>query len=237
MLRITGVDFPQPGFQPAARVEETGRRLANYCYRLNVPFEYNGIAQKWETIQFKDLKILRDEMVVVDCLYLFRYLLDDTVVSSNPRDTVLKLIKKINPHVFIHGVVNGSYNSPYFVSRFREALYYFSAVFDMFEANAGREDEERMVFEREIYGKEVLNAIACEGVKRFERPETYKQWKVRNQRAGLRQIPLNQEMVKKVKAHVKLCYHKDFLVDDDGEWLLQGWKGRILFALSCWKTA
>jgi hypothetical protein len=142
VLRITGVDFPQPGFQPAARVEETGRRLATYCDRLNVPFEYNGIAQKWETIQFKDLKILRDEMVVVDCLYLFRYLLDDTVVLSSPRDAVLKLIKSINPHVFIHGIVNGSYNSPYFVSRFREALYYFSAVFDMFEANAGREDEE-----------------------------------------------------------------------------------------------
>lgn len=219
-------------------MEETGRRLANYCERFNVPFEYNAIAQKWETIQLKDLRIFReDEMVVVDCLYLFRYLLDETVMSSSPRDTVLNLIKRINPDVFIHGIINGSYNSPFFISRFREALYYFSAVFDMFEANAPREDQDRMVFEQEIYGKEVLNAIACEGVKRFERPETCKQWQVRNQRAGLRQVPLNGEIVKKVKAQVKLCYHKDFSVDEDGHWLLQGWKGRILSALSCWKTA
>jgi hypothetical protein len=90
-------------------------------------------------------------MVVVDCLYLFRYLLDETVVSSSPRNTVLKLIKRINPDVFIHGIINGSYNSPFFVSRFREALYYFSAVFDMFEANAPREDKDRLVFEQEIY--------------------------------------------------------------------------------------
>ena len=34
----------------------------------------------------------------------------------------------------------------------------------MFDANASREDQERMVFEQEIHGKEVLNVIACEWV-------------------------------------------------------------------------
>ena len=47
-LRITGIELPQPGFRPAERVEKIGRRLQNYCKRLNVPFEYNVIAQKWE---------------------------------------------------------------------------------------------------------------------------------------------------------------------------------------------
>nr|POF06815.1 scarecrow-like protein 9 [Quercus suber] len=50
-LRITGIDFAEPGFRPAQRVEETGRRLANYAETFNVPFEFNGIAQKWDTIQ------------------------------------------------------------------------------------------------------------------------------------------------------------------------------------------
>jgi hypothetical protein len=31
------------------------------------------------------------------------------------------------------------------------------------------------------------------------------------------------------------CYHKDFIIDEDNRWLLQGWKGRILLALSTWK--
>jgi hypothetical protein len=102
-------------------------------------------------LQFKDLKIFIDEMVIVDCLYLFRYLFDETMVSSSPRETVLKLIKRIKPNTFIHRISNGSYNSPYFISRFQEALYYFSVVFDMFEANARREDEDMMVFERNIW--------------------------------------------------------------------------------------
>ena len=106
----------------------------------------------------------------------------------------------------------------------------------MFDANASREDQERMVFEQEIYGKEVLNVIACEGAEWVVRPEVYKQWQVRNMRAGLRQLPLNQEIVNKMD-QVKLCYHKDFLVDEDSQWLVQGWKGRILCALSCWKVA
>ncbi|KAK6126074.1 hypothetical protein DH2020_040188 [Rehmannia glutinosa] len=32
-LRITGIDFPQPGFRPAERIEDTGRRLARYAKR------------------------------------------------------------------------------------------------------------------------------------------------------------------------------------------------------------
>lgn len=235
MLRITGIDLPQPGFRPAQRVEETGNRLKSYCERFNVPFEYNVIAQKWETIRLEDLKIDRDEVTVVNCMHRMKNLPDDTVVDSSPRDAVLNLIKRINPDVFIHGISNGTHNAPFFLTRFREALFHFSALFDMFDATVPREDAERMLFEREIVGKDALNAIACEGIERVERPETYKQWQARNQRAGFRQLPLDQELVKKVRTKVRSNYHQDFVVDVDGRWMLQGWKGRVTFALSVWK--
>ncbi|KAB1206409.1 Scarecrow-like protein 14 [Morella rubra] len=96
-LRVTGIELPQPGFRPAERVEETGRRLEKYCLRFNVPFEYNVIAQKWETIRLEDLKLERDELVVVNSLYRLRNIPDETLVVSSPRDTVLKLIRRINP--------------------------------------------------------------------------------------------------------------------------------------------
>jgi len=34
---------------------------------------------------------------------------------------------------------------------------------------------------------------------------------------------------------VKDIYHKDFVIDEDSGWLLQGWKGRIIYAISTWK--
>ncbi|KAA8549288.1 hypothetical protein F0562_000972 [Nyssa sinensis] len=236
-LRITGIDFPQPGFRPAERVEETGHRLANYCKRFHVPFEYKAIAKKWDAIQLEDLKIDKDEMVVVNCLYRLRNVPDETVVVNSPRDAVLNLIKRINPDLFIHGVLNGTYNAPFFVTRFREAVFHFSALFDMFEANAPPEDQDRMLYEKEVFGRDIMNVIACEGTERVERPETYKQWQVRNVRAGFSQLPLNREDVKEVRSRVKSGYHRDFVVDEDSNWMLQGWKGRIVYALSCWKPS
>ncbi|KAJ9698450.1 hypothetical protein PVL29_007502 [Vitis rotundifolia] len=236
-LRITGIELPQPGFRPAERVEETGRRLAKYCERFNVPFEYNAIAQKWETIQIEDLKVDSNEVIAVNCMFRFKNLLDETIVVDSPRNAVLGLIRKINPDIFIHSIINGSYNAPFFVTRFREALFHFSAVFDSLDNNIARENEHRLMYEKEFLGREVMNVIACEGSERVERPETYRQWQVRTQNAGFRLLPLNQELTKKLKTKVKVGSHKDFLVDEDGHWLLQGWKGRVLYASSCWTPA
>ncbi|KAJ9540022.1 hypothetical protein OSB04_026528 [Centaurea solstitialis] len=234
-LRITGIDFPCPGFRPSQRVEETGCRLANYAETFNVPFKFKAIAQKWETITLEDLELDSDETLVVNCAYRFRYLLDETVIVDSPRNKVLNLIRKMEPAMFIHGVMNGSYNAPFFITRFREALFFFSSLFDMIEANASRETEERMLIEKNFWGREAMNVIACEGGERIERPETYKQWQVRNMRAGFRQLPLNQEILKLAKDRAKSCYHPDFEIDEDGRWMLQGWKGRIITALSFWK--
>lgn len=68
----------------------------------------------------------------------------------------------------------------------------------------------------------------------MDRPETYRQWQARNRRAGLRQLPLDPEVVGMVREKVRKHYHKDFLIDVDHQWLLQGWKGRVLYALSTW---
>uniref|UniRef100_A0A1J3JBU3 Scarecrow-like protein 14 n=1 Tax=Noccaea caerulescens TaxID=107243 RepID=A0A1J3JBU3_NOCCA len=234
-LRITGIELPQRGFRPAEGVQETGHRLARYCQRYNVPFEYNAIAQKWETIKVEDLKIQEGEFVVVNSLFRFKNLLDETVVAVNsPRDAVLSLIRKAKPNAFIPAILSGSYNAPFFVTRFREALFHYSALFDMCDSKLTREDEMRLMFEKEFYGREIMNVVACEGTERVERPETYKQWQARVIRAGFRQLPLEKELMQNLKLKIENGYDKNFDVDQNGNWLLQGWKGRIVYASSVW---
>ncbi|KAH0748012.1 hypothetical protein KY290_027244 [Solanum tuberosum] len=231
-LRITGINLPQPGFRPA---EETGRLLARYCERFNVPFEYNAIViQNWERIEIKDLKLESGEFVAVNCLFRFENLSDETVDVECPRDAVLSLIQKMNPDIFVQGVTNGSYNSPFFVTRFQEALLHYSALFDMFDATLPRDNQQRLHFEQELYRREAMNVIACEGAERVERPETYEQWQVRNVRAGFKILPLNQEVMKTLKDNVEAGYHRDFVLYEDGNWMVQGWKDRIICASSCW---
>ncbi|KAI6686833.1 hypothetical protein NL676_032746 [Syzygium grande] len=82
--------------------------------------------------------------------------------------------------------------------------------------------KERLVLEREFYGREIMNVVACEGSERVERPETYKQWQARHMRAGFKALPLGQELTKLFRSKMKEWYHKDFVLDEDGNWMLQG---------------
>lgn len=236
-LRITGIEFPKPGFRPAESLEETGSRLAKYCERFGVPFEYQAIAsQNWEAIKIEDLKIKSGEVLAVNSLFRFGRLLDETVMVDSPRDAVLKLIRKLKPDIFVNAVTSGSFSAPFFVTRFREALFHYSALFDMFDATLPRDNPHRRDFEQDFYGREVINVVACEGAERVERPETYKQWQVRHMRAGFKPLPLDHGILNKLR-HKCGWYHKDFLFDEDGCWMLQGWKGRIICASSCWVPA
>ncbi|KAL3653170.1 hypothetical protein CASFOL_002851 [Castilleja foliolosa] len=233
-LRITGIDFPQPGFRPAERVEDTCRRLAKYGERFGVPFEYNAIAQKWDTITLEDLKIEKNELVIVNSMYRLHNVPDETETGNSPRDAVLNLIKKINPDMFVHGIANGQFNSHFFTTRFKVAFFHFSTMFDIFEATIPQDDEDRLLFEQQFFGKEAMNIIACEGTERIERPETYKHWEVRTVRAGFQQLTIDKDIVKRM-GKVKNDYHKSFSVDEDGKWILLGWKGRVIQGLSCWR--
>lgn len=237
-LRITGIELPQCGFRPTERNEETGRRLARYCERFRVPFQYNTLTSKnWEAIKIEDLKIESGEMVVVNCLSRLHIIPDETVEEDSPRDKVLNLIRKIKPAVFVHDVSNGAYNAPFFVTRFREALFQLSSIYDMFDATMTgkhKDSHARMILESEYFGREIMNVTVCEGLARVERPETYKQWQVRHTRASFKQLPLDPEIMKKLRHDLKAWYHKDFILDQDGNWMLFGWRGRIIYATTCW---
>jgi hypothetical protein len=162
--------------------------------------------------------------------------MDESVVVErpNPRDMVLSTIRKMRPSVFIHTVNNGSHSSAFFMTRFREALQSYAALFDMMDSIAPRDNDRRLLLERDMFAGCVTNIIACEGMDRVERPQSYKQWQARSQRAGLRQLPLDPEIVQMLKDKVKKEYHRSFLISEDQRWLLQGWKGRVLYALSTW---
>ncbi|KAJ1277361.1 hypothetical protein BS78_05G289000 [Paspalum vaginatum] len=240
-VRITGIDLPQPGLRPSSRLDETGRRLSSCAGHLGVPFKFQSVVSaRWETIRGDDLGIDPDELLVVNSLGSFGSLIDDEAVdgdspSPSPRDAVLNNIRgSIRPDLFILCIVNASYSSPFFVTRFREALSYYTALFDMLDATLPRDSQQRLLVERDLYGRCAMNAVACEGPGRVERPEAYRQWQARNHRAGLRQLPLDQETVQYVREKIWTLFHKDFVIDTDQQWLLKGWKGRILYAISTW---
>uniref|UniRef100_K3ZDU3 Uncharacterized protein n=1 Tax=Setaria italica TaxID=4555 RepID=K3ZDU3_SETIT len=234
-LRITGIDVPQSGFRPCATLESTGKRLAEYAEMFNVPFQYQGITSQWENICIDNLNIDNDEVLIINCMYRTKYLGDELEDIDCPRDRVLRIMKRINPEVLILGISNGLYSSPFFLPRFREVLFHYSSLFDMLNTTVLQSHEERIRIERDLLGAGALNVVACEGAERIERPETYKQWQVRSLKAGFKQLPINQAILKRSIDEKNKHYHNDFVIDEDSGWLLQGWKGRVMHAVSSWK--
>ncbi|CAM0149596.1 unnamed protein product [Urochloa decumbens] len=234
-VKITAISHLQPRPCPSEGIADTGHRLGKCASEFGVPFKFHAITAKWDRICADNLEKDADEVLVVNDLFNFSILMDESIYfdSPSPRDTVLNNIRKMQPDVFIQGVVNSSYGTS-FLARFREALFYYSALFDMLDATIPREDKLRSVLEQGMLGNSVLNVIACEGVDLVNRPERYRQWQVRNRRAGLRQLPLRPNIIKVLKEKVMKDHHKDFFVGEDGQWLLQGWMGRILYAHSTW---
>jgi len=235
-VRITGIELPQPGFRPNQINKNAGQLLADYASMFNVPFEYKGISSKWETIRIQDLNIEEDDVLIVNCLFRMKNIVDETVELNNARNRLLNTIRKMKPKVFVHGVVNGSFSNPFFLPRFKEVMHHYSALFDILDRTVPRDNEARMILERHIYLRAILNAVACEGSERIERPECYKKWKSRNLKAGLEQLPLNPDIVKVIRDMVGQ-YHKDYVINEDDQWLVLGWKGKILKAISTWKPS
>ena len=234
-LRITGIELPLPGFRPDEMNKTTWLRLVEYANMFKVPLKYQQISSKWEAISIEDLNIEEDEVFIVNCIHRMKSLGDETISISSARNRVLNTIRMMRPKVFIHGVVNGSYNTPFFLPRFKEVMYHYTALFDILDRTTPRDNQIRMIIERDIYTYAMLNVIACEGSERTERPESYKKWKVRSLKARFEQLPLNPAIIKGIQSMVRRIYHKDYCVDEEDQYLVFGWKGRILYAMSTWK--
>ncbi|CAM6096385.1 unnamed protein product [Calypogeia fissa] len=235
-VRITGIDFARPGFQKHDMVGETGRRLQAKAKELGVELEFHALVGKWENITAAQLQLRDDETLVVNCMFRLRNLLDETVMASSSRKTVLSRIHSLNPKVFVMGVISAGYNSPFFMARVREAVTHFSAVFDSLHTTVSPDAAWRRLLEKEILGREILNVIACEGTDRIERAETYRQWQSRSLNAGFRQLPLDSAIT--AKSHdVLKNFNRNYGIAVDGNWLLSGWRDRVLHGLTAWTCA
>lgn len=91
--------MPQLVGNPLSKVEGSGCRLAKFAERLGVPFEYHGLAQRFEEITPAKLSLRDNEVLAVTCHYRLHYLMDETVVATHPRKSVLTTIRRLNPKV------------------------------------------------------------------------------------------------------------------------------------------
>ncbi|KQK11864.1 hypothetical protein BRADI_1g00219v3 [Brachypodium distachyon] len=97
VVRMISINIPQPGFSPYEQIEEAGHRLSNYASKFGMSIKFQAITGKPEAVRAEDLHIDPDEVLVVNSLFQFRTLMDDSLKFDrvSPRDMVLGTIRKM----------------------------------------------------------------------------------------------------------------------------------------------
>jgi GRAS domain family len=164
-------------------------------------------------------------VLVVNTLLRLKKVGDESSGMDSPRSRVLRLVRQI---------FNISF-SPYFLTRFKQVLSFYSVIFDLLDSTIPRDNAQRQFPERVFFIPDIINIVACEGTDWIEKPETYKQWHLRTLRAGFEPLPVDPCILKEC-IDKRFDYDKRYFIQKEGHWLLQGWKGRVITGLSTWRS-
>ncbi|KAK9091892.1 hypothetical protein Syun_026803 [Stephania yunnanensis] len=235
LLRITGVDDAQSAYARNGGLEIVGSRLAKLAKSCKIPFEFHSAAMSGCEVDLNKLGLRPREAIAVNFPYILHHMPDESVGTANHRDRLIRLVRGLNPKIVTLIEQESNTNTSSFVPRFKEALEFYTAMFESVEAAMpGRESRERINVEQNCLARDVVSIVGCEGEERVERHEVLGKWRARFGMAGFKGCPLSVG-VKGCVERLLEGYSKEYRVEEVDGALFLGWKGRRLFTCSAWK--
>ncbi|XP_012569578.1 DELLA protein RGL2-like [Cicer arietinum] len=214
------------------KIEETGKNLASFAESLKLPFLYKCVlVEDMMEIKEVDFEIEENEAVAVYSPYFLRSLISRQDCMEN----LMRVLRYIKPSIMIILEMEASHNSPSFVNRFMEALFFYSAFFDVVETCMKEEDDCRMMTEA-ILSAGIRNIVGAEGRERNVRNVKIDVWRrffarYRMVESGFSEACVYQgELVAKEFVYGKFCN-----VEKNGKCLILGWKGTPMHSISAWR--
>lgn len=232
-VRITGIDDPVSQYARGEGLVAVEKRLAAISEKFNIPVEFNAVPVFAPDVKTDMLGVRPGEALAVNFPLQLHHTPDESVDVNNPRDELLRMVRSLNPKVVTLVEQESNTNTAPFLPRFKEALEYYSAMFESIDVTMPRDRKERINVEQHCLARDIVNIIACEGKERVERHELFGKWRIRFAMAGFRQYPLSTYVNSVIRGLLK-CYSEHYtLVEKDGGMLL-GWKDRNLISASAW---
>ncbi|KAK1433894.1 hypothetical protein QVD17_10812 [Tagetes erecta] len=208
-----------------------GDELEAYAHKLGINLEFSYVGSSLEALKPEDIKTYENEVLVVNSILQLHCVVKE---SRGALNSVLKIIHQLSPKVLVLVEQDSSHNGPFFLGRFMEALYYYSAIFDALDAMLPKYDTRRAKVEQFYFAEEIKNIVSCEGPNRVERHERVDQWRRRMSRAGFQAAPVKLiAQAKQWLSKLKIC--EGYTIVEDKGSLVLGWKSKPIVAASCWK--
>ncbi|KAJ0616146.1 putative transcription factor GRAS family [Helianthus annuus] len=229
-LKVTAVGT---GFEE--KIKQTGDRLKSFSESMDLSFSFNIVIVE-DMLDFnKELLDLdpREAVGVYSAHALW-----SLIAQQDRLESLMKVIKSIKPRVMVVCEVAANLNSPNFVNRLIEALFYYGAVFDSLEECMDREDENRSEIESMYQGEAIRSIVAADGAKRAIRHVNMDVWRKFFARFGMKEIGLSMSTLYQAKlvAGKFSCGNSCTLdMDGFGKSVIIGWKGTPIVCLSAWE--
>ncbi|KAK6254390.1 hypothetical protein SCA6_015695 [Theobroma cacao] len=214
-------------------MEETGKRLSSFAQSLGIPFAFKIIMVS-DMLDLKEdlFELDAEEAVAVYSAYAFRSML----ATPNRLENIMRVVRVINPCLMVISEIEANHNSPIFVNRFIEVLFFFSAYFDCIATCMKQNYKNREIIESVFFSEGIKNMVAAEGEDRKVRHVNFDVWRAFFVRYGMEEVELSMaslyqaDLIRKNFSCGSSC-----TLDMNGKCLLVGWKETPLHSLSVWK--
>lgn len=257
-LRITGIHWYKEVLDHMARV------LTEEAEKLDIPFQFHPIVTRLEDLDVDKVRVRTGEALaitsvlqlhpllvpidpralrgggVVGLLPSFDCLSPDSA-SSPPLlpltklDAFLNAMRGLNPKLMFVAEQDSNHNGSSLMERVLEALHTYAALFDCLDLTVNMASVDRLKVEKMLYGEQIKNIIACEGLERKERHEKLDKWAHRLESAGFTSLPLSYMALVKADRMLKGCKCESYKIKEVNGCLLLCWQERPLFSVSGWR--
>ncbi|KAF5735614.1 scarecrow-like protein 3 [Tripterygium wilfordii] len=229
-------------------LEKLGRGLVKEAERLRIPFHFSPVNVGLRELTLDQVQVRSGEAMALISFNLHVLLTEDDRVDAQfgPKknnngikdckklNEFLSMVRSMSPKILFLVGKEADHNLGRLVDRFIESLHYYSAVFDSIEVTfGGKASEDRFVVE-EMFGREIENIVACEGLERLERHERYGRWAVRFGRAGFRPVGLWYGYMDDAKKMLEACGKEGYKITSERQSLMICWHDRPLYSVSAW---
>ncbi|KAJ0605368.1 putative transcription factor GRAS family [Helianthus annuus] len=227
-LKITAV-----GTGHEQQIKQTGDRLKSFAESIKLSFCFNIVI-------VEDMLDFNKDMLQIDAREALgvysAYGLWSMIAQPDRLESLMKVIKSINPRVMVTCEVAANLNSPNFVNRLIEALFYHGAVFDSLEDCMDQEDENRSILEGIYLGEGIRSIVASDGAERAIRHVNIDVWRKFFARFGMKEVELTMSTLYQAKLMMgKFSCGSSCTFDMDGKSVIIGWKGTPIKCLSAWE--
>ncbi|XP_022769790.1 DELLA protein RGL1-like [Durio zibethinus] len=227
LLKITAV-----GLVGSQKIEESAKRLESVAASLNLPFSFNVVyVEDIKNIKEGLFKIRSDETLALYCPLVLRTMISRPSCLEN----LMRVMKNLNPAIMVVIEVEANHNSPSFVSRFIEALFFYSAFFDCLDTCLGHDVELRTGVES-ILCDSIRNIVALEGNERISRSVKMEVWSAFFARFRMVELEFSDSSLYQANLVIKqFPCASSCTLDRIGKSVIVGWKGTPIHSVSAWK--